>query len=99
VKRLAYSLSRALITRTDSGSETVNLSEIVGAGAASRTSDFYYPKQDRTWTKTGPRWLMNVSLDDATFVLREFWPDINKSPFSPETVNATPCKFSLAAAS
>ena len=81
VKRLAYSLSRALITRTDSGRETVNLSEIVGAGAASGISDLYYPKQERTWTKTGQRWLMNVSLDDATFVLREFWPDINKALF------------------
>jgi hypothetical protein len=81
VKRLAYSLSRALIIRTDSGSETVNLSEIVGAGAASGISDLYYPKQERTWTKTGQRWLMNVSLDDATFVLREFWPDINKALF------------------
>jgi hypothetical protein len=81
VKRLAYSLSRALITRTDSGSETVNLSEIVGAGAASGISDLYYPKQERTSTKTGRRWLVNVSLDDATFVLREFWPDINKALF------------------
>jgi hypothetical protein len=81
VKRLAYSLSSALITRTDSGRETVNASEIVGAGAASGISDLYYPKQERTWTKTGQRWLMNVSLDDATFVLREFWPDINKALF------------------
>jgi hypothetical protein len=81
VKRLTYSLSRALITRTDSGRETVNLSEIVGSGAASGISDFYYPRQERTWTKTGQRWLMNVSLDDATFVLREFWPDINKALF------------------
>ncbi|MFY9935762.1 MAG: hypothetical protein WAK33_02770 [Silvibacterium sp.] len=67
VKRLTYSLS--------TGRETVNLSEIVGAGAASGISDFYYPRQERTWTKTGQRWLMNVSLDDATFVLREFWPE------------------------
>ena len=37
VKRLADSLSGALITRTDSGSETVNLSETLGAGAASGT--------------------------------------------------------------
>jgi hypothetical protein len=41
----------------------------------------YYPKQERTWTKTGQRWLMNASLDDATFVLREFWPDINNALF------------------
>jgi hypothetical protein len=81
LKRTAYSLSRILITRTDSGNETFNASEIIGAGAASGISDFYYPGQERTWTKTGQRWLTNVSLDGATFVLREFWPDINNALF------------------
>ena len=81
LKRTAYSLSRILITRTDSGNETFNASEIIGAGAASGISDFYYPEQERTWTKTGQRWLTNVSLDGATFVLREFWPDINSALF------------------
>ena len=82
LKRTAYSLSRILITRTDSGNETFNASEIIGAGAASGISDFYYPGQERTWTKTGQRWLTNISLDGATFVLREFWPDINNALFS-----------------
>jgi hypothetical protein len=81
LKRTAYSLSRILITRTDSGNETFNASEIIGAGAASGISDFYYPGPERTWTKTGQRWLTNVSLDGATFVLREFWPDINGALF------------------
>jgi hypothetical protein len=81
LKRTAYSFSRILITRTDSGNETFNASEIIGAGAASGISDFYYPGQERTWTKTGQRWLTNVSLDGATFVLREFWPDINNALF------------------
>jgi hypothetical protein len=81
MKRTVYSLSRILITRTDSGNETFNASEIIGAGAASGISDFYYPEQERTWTKTGQRWLTNVSLDGATFVLREFWPDINNALF------------------
>jgi hypothetical protein len=81
LKRTAYSFSRILITRTDSGNETFNASEIIGAGAASGISDFYYPGQERTWTKTGQRWLTNVSLDGATFVLREFWPDINNAFF------------------
>jgi hypothetical protein len=81
LKRTAYSLSRIMITRTDSGHETFNASEIIGAGAAAGISDFYYPEQERTWTKTGQRWLTNVSLDGATFVLREFWPDINSTLF------------------
>jgi hypothetical protein len=80
-KRLVYSFSRVLITRTDSGNETVNTSEIVGAGAAAGISDFYYSSPERTWTKTGQRWLTSVSLDGATYVLREFWPNINNALF------------------
>jgi len=80
-KRAAYSFSRVLITRTDAGHETFNASEIVGAGAAAGISNLYYPSQERDWTKTGQRWLMNVSLDSATFVFKEFWPDINSAVF------------------
>ena len=81
LKRTAYSFSRTIITRTDSGSETFNASEIIGAGAASGISDLYYPSVERTWTKTGQRWLVNVSLDGATFIFKEYWPDLNSRFF------------------
>jgi hypothetical protein len=81
VKRAVYSFGRVLITRTDSGGETFNSSEIVGAGAAAGISDLYYPSRERTWTKTGQRWLLNVSLDGATFIFKEFWPDLNSRFF------------------
>jgi hypothetical protein len=81
LKRTVYSFSRVLITRTDAGHETVNASEIVGAGAASGISDLYYPSPERTWTKTGQRWLLNVSIDGGTFIFKEFWPDINNKFF------------------
>jgi hypothetical protein len=77
LKRTAYSFSRILITRTDSGGETFNASEVIGAGAASGISDLYYPSIERTWTKTGQRWLVNVGLDGATFIFKEYWPDLN----------------------
>lgn len=81
LKRGAYSFSRTLITRGDDGREEPNYSEVVGAGAASGISDLYYPGVDRTWTKTGQRWLTNVILDGATFTVKEFWPDINDHVF------------------
>jgi len=81
VKRAAYSFSRVLITRTDAGHETFNASEIIGAGGAAGVADLYYPSPERTWTKTGQRWLVNVSLDGATFIFKEFWPDINNKFF------------------
>jgi len=81
IKRAAYSFSRVLITRDDSGHEDANYSEIVGAGSAAGISDLYYPSIERTWTKTGQRWLTNVILDGATFTVKEFWPDINDHVF------------------
>jgi hypothetical protein len=81
VKRTAYSFSRILITRTDGGRETFNISEVGGAGAAAGISDLYYPGSERTWTKTGQRWATNVGLDGLTFIVKEFWPDINDKIF------------------
>jgi hypothetical protein len=81
MRRTGYAFTRIFITRTDSGGESFNASEIVGAGAASGISDLYYPSQERTWTKTGQRWLLNVSLDGMTFIFKEFWPDLNSRFF------------------
>jgi hypothetical protein len=80
-KRLFYAFSRIAVTRTDSGTETFNTSEVVGAGAAAGISNLYYPSQERTWTKTGQRWVLNMGLDGATFCFKEFWPDLNNRFF------------------
>ena len=79
--RLYYSFSRAFITRTDSGRETFNASEVVGAGAAAGISGLYYPSGERGFTKTYQRWITNVSIDTGTFVFKEFWPTINDKFF------------------
>ena len=79
--RAAYALTRAIVTRSDSGHETFNTSEVLGAGTASAVSTLYYPAQERTWTKVGQRWLTNVLIDGGTFVAKEFWPDLNASIF------------------
>lgn len=81
LKRGFYAVSRTVITRTDSGRETFNASEILGAGTAAGISSAYYPTQYRTWTKVGQRWLTNVLLDFGTFAAKEFWPDVNQAIF------------------
>jgi hypothetical protein len=81
LKRAGYAVSRLFVTRTDSGANTFNVSEVGGAGAAAAISNLYYPSPERTWTKTYQRWLLNVSLDGMTVVFREFWPDINSAVF------------------
>lgn len=80
-KRVFYAFSRIVVTRTDGGNESFNASEVVGAGAAAGISNLYYPSQERTWTKTGQRWILNVGLDGATFAFKEFWPDLNSRFF------------------
>jgi hypothetical protein len=80
-KRTAYSFSRIAITRQDNGHSAFNYSEVVGAGAASGISSLYYPSPDRDWTKVGQRWATSIALDGATFIVKEFWPDINNKFF------------------
>ena len=80
-KRLGYSLSRAVITRNDSGHETFNASEIFGAGAAAGISSLYYPSQERTFSKTYQLWLTNIAIDAGSNLFKEFWPDINNRVF------------------
>jgi hypothetical protein len=80
-KRTGYALSRVVITRNDAGNNTFNSSEVIGAGAAAGISNFYYPSAERTFSKTASKWSVNVGADAASFVFKEFWPDINKAIF------------------
>lgn len=81
VKRAGYALSRVLVTRSDKGGNEFNYSEVVGSGAAAGLSNFYYPASNRGWNKTGQRWALNIGIDGASFVAKEFWPDINHAIF------------------
>jgi hypothetical protein len=80
-KRLGYAFSRVAVTRSDSGHETFNFSEFLGAGAFSGVANLYYPSQERTLTKTYQRWVTNLAIDSCVFAFKEVWPDINNSIF------------------
>ena len=81
LKRTGYALSRALVTRSDSSRETFNVSEVVGAGVSSGLSNFYYPSRERSFGNTGSEWGIDIGIDAASFVVKEFWPDINRKFF------------------
>jgi hypothetical protein len=70
-------MSRTVITRSDSGREVFNASEVIGSGAASGLSSLYYPSRERSFGNTASEWALNLGIDAASFVGREFWPDIN----------------------
>jgi hypothetical protein len=80
-KRTGYAVTRLLVTRSDHGGLTPNISEVVGNGAASGVSDLYYPGPERTWTKTGQRWVTQIGLDGFSNLVKEFWPDVNSKLF------------------
>ncbi|MGA2887134.1 MAG: hypothetical protein ABSE51_03725 [Terracidiphilus sp.] len=82
LKRTGYALSRAAITRSDSGTEVFNASEVIGAGAAAGLSSLYYPSRERSFANTGTEWGLDVGIDAASFVFKEFWPDINHRLFN-----------------
>ena len=65
------------MSRTDSGGRTINISEIAGNGAGAGISDLYYPSRERTWTKTGQKWVTQIALDGVFNIVKEFWPDVN----------------------
>ncbi len=81
LKRTGYALSRAVITRSDSGKETFNLSEVVGAGASSGLSNLYYPSAERSLSSIGSEWGLDIAIDAASFCVKEFWPDVNRHLF------------------
>ncbi len=81
VKRTGYAVSRLFITRTNTGGNTFNFSEVVGAGAAAGIGNVYYPAQYNPWVKTYQRWGTQVGLDGVFNVLKEFWPDIDHAVF------------------
>lgn len=79
--RTAYALTRLVITRTDSGGNTFNLSEVAGNALGAGISNLYYPPQERTWSQTGQKWGIQLGIDALFNVAKEFWPDIDQRIF------------------
>jgi hypothetical protein len=84
-KRTGYALSRAVITRSDAGNDTFNLSEVVGAGASAGISTLYYPSRERSFGNVGRQWGQDIGIDALSFEAKEFWPNINRWLFHKST--------------
>jgi hypothetical protein len=74
--RLGHAVKQIFWTRMDSGKYFVNFSELGGNAAAAAISNAYYPDY-RTAGDTAERFGMQIGLDVAGNILKEFWPDIN----------------------
>jgi hypothetical protein len=75
--RIGYSLTRTLVTKTDSGRSTVNFAEIVGNGIGASIANSYYP-DERGVGDTFSRMATQIGTDSLSNVLKEFWPDVKR---------------------
>ena len=75
--RVAYAISRALVTHTDSGALTFNWSNVIGTGMSAGLSNAYYPPTSRTGSVTLVNWGTSVAGSGFANLLPEFWPDFH----------------------
>jgi len=77
--RIWHAVSRVAITRSDSGKHEFNFSEIGGAlGAAAISTYSYHPESERGFGNVISVWGTQIGWDMATYVLKEFWPDLRR---------------------
>jgi hypothetical protein len=75
--RLGYAAGQIFWTHTDSGHTQFNFSEVVGNSTAVAISNAYYPN-NRTASDAASRLGVQLGVDVAANILKEFWPDINR---------------------
>src|SRR6202022_2102674 len=80
-RRTGYAISRAFVTRTDSGGTSFNWSEVVGNGLEAGLSNAYYPPQERGLNQTAMNWGTQMESAVVNHVSQEFWPDIRRNLF------------------
>jgi hypothetical protein len=79
VRRAGHALARVVITRTDSGKKQFNYSEVFGAGIAATISTYsYHPESERSFGNVASVWSTQIGWDVATYMIKEFWPDLRK---------------------
>jgi hypothetical protein len=74
--RVVYAVSRAVITRRDSGKDGFNFSGIVGMGMGIGLSNVYYPPKSVSRVEMESRLATSLAAAALGNLLPEFWPDI-----------------------
>jgi hypothetical protein len=75
--RLGYAIGQIFWIHTDSGKTQFNLSEIAGNATAVAISNIYYP-DDRSVAHGASKLLVQLGVDAAGNVLKEFSPDLTQ---------------------
>jgi hypothetical protein len=77
--RVAYALSRIVVTRTDKGTLGANWPGMLSPLMAEGLANSYLPDAERTVGKTFQRYGLRIGLNIAGNILKEYWPSIFKS--------------------
>jgi hypothetical protein len=80
-RRALYSMSRVLITRSDSGHATFNVSKMLGGAASQALADLYVPGNAQGMGPIRDRVTFDLLRDAGFNLLHEFWPDIRAKLF------------------
>lgn len=75
-RRALYSVSRIVITRTDSGKSTINAAQLIGIAASQSLVQLYYPTRDRGADRVITSTLSSYATTAGLYAVREFLPDI-----------------------
>ncbi len=80
-RRLLYSMSRTVITRTDSGKSTFNWSNVLGMTLGIALSNAYYPDPSVSSHESLERFRTSLTGEMFGNLLPEFWPDVKAKLF------------------
>jgi hypothetical protein len=76
--RLGYSVSRVVVTRTDSGKNRFSFASVLGTGMGIALSNAYYPQSDHNRAEMVSRVETSFTSSAVSNLLPEFWPDIKE---------------------
>lgn len=79
-----YSVYRVVITRRDSGGDTVNSSGLLGPLAGEGLANAYLPIENRTVGNTFLRYSTDIGLRAAGNFVRQYWPTLSKRLLPPK---------------
>jgi hypothetical protein len=74
--RIVYALSRAVISRRDSGRDGISFSGLLGTGMGIALSNAYYPPKSVSAGEMESRLATSLAGSALGNLLPEFWPDI-----------------------
>jgi len=77
-RRIYYSLTRIIITKTDKGSTRFNFSGVGGMAMGIALSNAYYPDKSVSGAVTSGRFTSSMTSSALGNLLPEFWPDFKE---------------------